>query len=247
MRLHRRRGRDETGQALVEGPIVVAEAVAARVPVVTVFALEGDAAAVDLATSCGARLLMVTDAVLRRLSTTTEPQSPVAVIIIPPPAVAESGRLIVPWGVGDPGNCGTLMRSAAAFGYGYAAGPRTAATWSPKVVRAGAGAHFRTTVGTIDTLEALRARGGPLYAGVPEGGAPPGPLPLNAAVVIGSESAGLDAEVVEEADELVTIPMVGGTESLNAAMAGAIIAYVGAAGDDPGRGAPSNVLPSQPS
>lgn len=226
---------------------MVAEAVAARAAVVTVFALEGDAAAVDLAASCGARLLIVTDAVLGRLSTTTEPQSPVAVIIIPPSAVAESGRLLVPWGVGDPGNTGTLIRSAAAFGYGYAAGPGTAATWSPKVVRAGAGAHFRTTVGTIDALEALRGRGRPVYAAVPKGGALPGPLPPDAAVVIGSESAGLDAEVVEGADELVTIPMVGGTESLNAAVAGAIIAYLGAAGDDPGRGAPSNVLPSQPS
>jgi RNA methyltransferase, TrmH family len=226
---------------------VVAEAVAARAPVVTVFALEGDAAAVDLAASCGARLLMVTEAVLGRLSTTTEPQSPVAIMTIPAPSLPETGRLLVPWGVGDPGNCGTLIRSAAAFGYGYAAGPGTAATWSPKVVRAGAGAHFRTTVGTVEALDALRAGRRPLYAAVAEGGSPPGPLPPDAAVLIGNESTGLDAAAVDGADELVTIPMVGGTESLNAAVAGSIIAYLGAAGDAPGRGGPWNVLPSQPS
>jgi RNA methyltransferase, TrmH family len=243
--LHRRRGRIRSLRSLLEGPIVVGEAVTAGADVETVFALESDDVGRSLATAAAARLVIATEAVLARVSTTRAPQSPVAVIRIPPPAGHVAGRVLVPWGVGDPGNCGTLIRSAAAFGYGYATGPGSAETWAPKVIRSAAGGHFRTTIGVYSAVSEIRESGLRLFAAVPDGGVPPGPLPEDAAVVIGSESHGLPGDVVAEADGLITIPMVGGVESLNAAVSGSIIAFAGLGADEPRRSATENVLPSQ--
>ena len=161
------------------------------------------------------------------MSSTREAQSPVAVIPIPAGEVPPGGRVIVVWGLGDPGNFGTLIRSAAAFGFGVLVGPGSADVWSPKVLRAAAGAHFRTPIGIASDLAAVRAGGRLIVATVPRGGEPPGRLPGAAAVLVGSEPHGLPGDIVAAADLRVTIPMAAGTESLNAAVAGAIVAYLG--------------------
>jgi len=205
---------------------LLAEALAAGIRVEQVFALADDASSAELARACGARLILVEDRGLRRLATTEHPQSPVAVIVIPPSVLRAAGHLLVAWGVGDPGNVGTLLRCAAAFGLGFATGPGTADPWGPKVLRAAAGGHFRAGAPRVERLDDLRAGGRRLVATVPRGGVapaelPPGPL----GVLVGDEAHGLPAEVVAGCDVAVTIPMPGGAESLNAAVAGAIVAY----------------------
>ena len=120
---------------------------------------------------------MVDERGLRRLATTEHPQSPVAVMVIPAGCAASAGHLLVAWGVGDPGNVGTLIRCAAAFGLGFAAGPGTADPWAPKVLRAAAGGHFRAGVARVEALEALRAGGRRLVATVARGGLPPAACP----------------------------------------------------------------------
>ena len=139
--------------------------------------------------------------------------------------------MIVAWGVSDPGNCGTLIRIAAAFGYGYLSGPESADVWAPKVLRSAAGAHFSIAIGVAETLDQVRNGGRSVVASVARGGSTPGPLPAAVAVLVGSEAHGLPESVVEASDERVTIPTTGGVESLNAAMAGAILAFLGATGD----------------
>lgn len=235
-RLHRRRRRTETGRTLLEGPNLVGEAVAAGVVPETIFALHGDGRARVWADRLGCELLTTTPEVLERIATTATPQSPVAVIAIPDHALPPSGSVLVAWGVSDPGNCGTLVRTAAAFGLAYAAGPATADTWSPRVLRAGAGAHFRAPVATVGTLGDLAGR--TLVATVVEGGVPPRSLPPgDLAILVGDEAAGLPPGVVAAADLEVTVPMPGGTESLNAAVAGAIVAYeAGLRGGGAGQG-----------
>ncbi len=228
MRLHRRRGRTESGEALLEGPHLVGAAVAGGVAVRRVFALAGDEPGRRLAADCRAELLLVDERTLGRLSTTETPQSPVAVVVIPAGTVAPGGRVVVAWGVSDPGNCGTLIRLGAAFGYGYLAGPGSADTWSPKVLRAATGAHFATPVGIVSRLEELRAGGRVLLATVARGGSIPGPLPVDAAVLVGSEAHGLPDDVVAECDRVITIPTTGAVESLNAATAAAIVLHAGA-------------------
>lgn len=213
----------------MEGPALVAEAAAAGAGLDRIFGLEDDGAGREAARVAGCSFHEVTEAVLAKVSATASPRGPVAVLVIPPPSARPGHRALVAWGVGDPGNCGTIVRAAAAFGYDYLAGPGAAETWSPKVLRSAAGAHFRTGVGRAIDLDGLRA-GRTLVATVPRRGRPPGPLPANSAVLIGSEPHGLPPNVVAACEIIVTIPMASGTESLNAAVAGAIIAFLGAPG-----------------
>lgn len=226
VRLHRRRGRIEAGSTLLEGPVLIGEALAHGVTVRSIFGRGDDDRGRALAAEAGIEYLAVSPGVLEKIATTDTPQSPVAVIAIPEGSVVSGGRVLLAWGVGDPGNCGTLIRTAAAFGYGYLAGPGAADTWSPKVLRAAAGGHFRTGVSEASDLHAARTGGRTLVATVASGGEPPGPLPADVAILVGSEPHGLPPEVVEAADIRVTIPMTPGAESLNAAVAGAIVAYL---------------------
>lgn len=184
------------------------------------FTLEG-----DLADYGGARVVTVTEEVVGRIATTTTPQAPVAMAAIPESAIPESGDLLVAWGVGDPGNVGTLIRTAAAFGFGFVCGPDTADPWSPKVVRSAAGASFRTPIGNAETIDGLRAGDRRVVAAVARGGVAPVRGPEAIALVIGSEAHGLPDDVVEAADLRITISMSSGSESLNAAVAGSILAY----------------------
>lgn len=227
VRLHRSKGRQGSGETLLEGPHLVEAAIGAGAAIRTIFAAADDVAGRSLAATAGVELVVVDEATLRRISTTETPQSPVAVIVIPDATVVAGSRVVVAWGVGDPGNCGTLIRLAAAFGFGYLAGPHSADTWSPKVLRAAAGAHFATPLGSADSLVEVRAGGRRLYATVARGGEPPGPLAANAAVLIGSEAHGLPPEVVAACDAAITIPTTGAVESLNAAAAAAIVLYSG--------------------
>jgi len=226
--LHRARLRRVEGRTLVEGPSAVAEVIRAGPHVYEVFGV--DDLARSLALKAGAVYRPVTEQVLRRLAGTETPRGPIAVIEIPQPVIPADLRLLVAWGVSDPGNCGTLLRTAAAFGYGYVAGPECADSWSPKVLRSAAGGHFRTTVGEISSLDDLGRR--QLIGTVPAGGEPAGGVGSHAAIVVGGEAHGLPPELLEQCDRLVSIPMPGGTESLNAAVAGAIVAYLGAMGDE---------------
>jgi TrmH family RNA methyltransferase len=230
VRLHRRRGRESEGETLLEGPHLLEAAVAAGIRPKRIFVASGDAAGEALARSLGGQVLSVDERTLAKLATTATPQSPVAVIAIPDRPVPAGGRVLVAWGVSDPGNCGTLIRIAAAFGYGYLAGPESADVWSPKVLRAAAGAHFAARIGHVATLDAVRLGGRAVVATVARDGTPPGPLPDAAAVMVGSEAHGLPDEIVSAADLRVTIPTSGAVESLNAAVAGGIVAYVGALG-----------------
>jgi TrmH family RNA methyltransferase len=208
----------------VEGPHAVGDALAAGVEIVRVFHTPDDAEGRMAAARCGADALVVTPEVLAKVSTTQTPQSPVAVVAVPDAPLPGSGDVLVAWGVGDPGNVGTLIRAAAAFGLSFAAGPGCADPWSAKVLRSAAGGHFRAPVREITELRDLGDS--TVVATVPSGGEPPSQLPDGRlAILVGDEAAGLPGEVVAQAAMHVTIPMPGGTESLNAAVAGAIVAY----------------------
>ena len=227
-KLHRARYRRAEGKALIEGPATLADAVQAGHQVREVFGV--DDLARSMALEAGSVFHQVTDQVLQRVADTETPRGPVAVIDIPDPVIPADRRVLVAWGVSDPGNCGTLLRTAAAFGYGYVAGPESADSWSPKVLRSAAGGHFRTTVGQISAMADLGRR--EIIGTVPRGGQAAGLIAAHAAIVVGSEAHGLPPEVLERCDRLVSIPMPGGSESLNAAVAGAIVAYLGTMGTE---------------
>jgi RNA methyltransferase, TrmH family len=134
-------------------------------------------------------------------------------------------------GIQDPGNLGTIIRSAEAFGArGVLLGEKTVHATNPKVVRASAGSAFREPLIPVKLREAIarmKQNGLRVVASSSHKGQPldqvdfTGPL----AVLIGNEGAGLPSEILAQADELTTIPHSGRVESLNAGIAAAIFLY----------------------
>jgi TrmH family RNA methyltransferase len=222
-RLHRAEERRTRGLTLLEGPHLVEEAVAAGEAVVEVYAVAEDQTAALWATRAGARLVLVGEEALKRLSSTQSPQSPVAVLEIPNHGLDPTRSVLVAWQISDPGNLGTMIRTAAAFGLDVAVTAGSADPWSPKVLRSGMGGHFQTAVVEVEGLDGLDAV---QVAAVMSSGVSPRQLPLGRlAILIGSEAHGLPDEVIAKANVRVTIPMSGPTESLNAAAAATILAY----------------------
>jgi len=143
--------------------------------------------------------------------------------------------VVVTAGLQDPGNFGTLVRSAEAFGAsGVIALPGTVSVWNSKALRASAGSAFRVPViaeKPAAAFEALRERKIPVLAAV-AAGTDAKAIPCSAvdlagpaAILIGNEGSGLSAELLERAAQRIAIPMPGGVESLNAAIAGSVLLY----------------------
>jgi RNA methyltransferase, TrmH family len=125
------------------------------------------------------------------------------------------------WHVADPGNVGTLIRTADAFGAFVALSSGCADPTSPKALRGSAGAIFRVPLLDFDDAPA------PLVALVAGGGQPLGELELPERVtfVLGAEREGLPSDMLERCGVVASIPMAEGAESLNVAVAGAIALY----------------------
>jgi TrmH family RNA methyltransferase len=130
-------------------------------------------------------------------------------------------RALALWRVADPGNAGTLLRTADAFGAAVALSHGCADPTGPKALRASMGAVFRVPTAPFD--EAPK----PWIALVPRGGSPLPEVDLGESVtfVLGGEREGLPPEVLRRCDAQATIPLPGPAESLNVAAAGAIALY----------------------
>ena len=125
------------------------------------------------------------------------------------------------WHVADPGNVGTLLRSGAAFGAGVALSAGCADPTGPKALRASMGALFEVPLSDFDEP------GGTRVALVPRSGTPLPELELDGETVfvLGAEREGLPEDVLASCEARASIPLPGGAESLNVAMAGAIALY----------------------
>lgn len=232
-RLQSARRRRETGLTLVESRRLLEAALANGVAIAELFVTDPADELVEYADS----VAIVPDEVLRRVATTQHPQDVVGVVEwapareIPEDAV----RLLVLDRVGDPGNAGTLIRTAAAFGCDSIVLTRGSCDpANPKVVRASGGAVFVATIvagpHSDDTIDALRERGIPTLAAAAHVAGPPEDIGDSWALVLGSEAHGLDDAVLRRADRVVSVPMAGAVESLNAAAAGAVLLYILTAG-----------------
>jgi TrmH family RNA methyltransferase len=146
-------------------------------------------------------------------------------------AKSAAGPLLVISGVQDPGNLGTILRSAEAFGAGgVLLGEGTVSPFNPRVVRGSAGSVFRLPFARVKldaTVNALRTTGVRLLATSSHKGTPIAQANLtgNVAIFIGSEGAGLSRDVIAKIDELLAIPHSPKIESLNAGVAASIILY----------------------
>lgn len=177
----------------------------------------------------GRTVTRVSATVLAKLSQANTPSGYLAVFALPPAPVLDpaTGGLVL-HGIADPGNLGTLIRCAAAFAIKQVVLIGGADPFAHKVVQASAGELVMIDLHRYEADQGLAplAGGAPCCALVVRGGSDPADLPRRSRwLVVGSEAHGLDEAALAACAERVTLPMPGGTESLNAAMAGAIACY----------------------
>lgn len=235
-----RPGRDTHGLAGIEGPHLLEEAVRAGLRVPCVFVGQDNQAMVEqLPVGKDTEVLIVPRPLLDSVLQTETPQSVAALVELPDWTWSHvlRGRgawdplVLVLAAIQDPGNIGTILRSAEAFGAsGVIALPGSANVWNPKAVRASAGSIFRLPVlsaGLEECLHNLRESSMRILTTTVHGAEPAdmvnftGPL----ALVIGNEASGVPEEIAEHADSRVTIPCPGPVESLNAAVATSVLLY----------------------
>jgi TrmH family RNA methyltransferase len=236
--LLRRRSRYRERAFLIEGARLFLDAIDAGARPRLVFLEESrlgplGGEVVTAALESGARVHPVNEPVLDAIADTEEPQGVVAVFPFPEPPTPMSEMselLLAADGLRDPGNLGTLLRSAV--GSGCTAVALTASSvdpYAPKVVRAGMGAHFRIPIRWLDWSQpdpiftACRNRfsaesRAPITYDAVDWTAP-------SALVVGSEARGISDAARSTLTGSVSIPLLGGLESLNAAVAGSIILF----------------------
>jgi len=214
---------------VIEGPTLVADAVAAGVDLEAVYAEPG------AAVPAGVEPVAVEPGTLAAVADAVTSQGVVAVARRPSTGLADvpaAAPVLVCVGVQDPGNAGTLLRSAEAAGFAavlFTSG--SVDPYAPKCVRSSAGSIFRMVVtrgGEAPTvLDEVAATGRRRIATRPAAARPHTEVDLSGpvAIVLGNEAHGLPGDLDAHVDEWVTIPMSGRAESLNVAMAGTLLCF----------------------
>jgi TrmH family RNA methyltransferase len=238
----RRSARLDERAFLLEGPVLVAEALAAFVPLDGIYGA-GAALTPELVATAHAQGIAVhevADGVLDGITDTVTPRPVLAVApLVAHPlgevvdrTLAAARPLLVLVDVRDPGNLGTILRAAEASGAtGVVCTKGTVDPWSPKAVRSSAGAVLHVPVvsgpDAADVLATLARAGIPRIGTVVHGGVAHHAAPLTGpiAIVLGGEAHGLGADLAPLVDQPVTIPMEGRAESLNVAMAASILCF----------------------
>jgi TrmH family RNA methyltransferase len=232
--LRSRRARDESERFVIEGPRLLQAALDHDVELDGVYVSAGDAD-LDVIGHCierGIAVRTLAPGVAERLGDTVTPQGVFARAVLrraAPDALDGAGFVLVADRVSDPGNAGTVLRSAAAAGVdAISLGSGSVDAYNPKVVRASAGALFAVPIvegsPTVEILERLGSGGLRRIGAVARGGTSLDELDLTGplALVVGHEVDGLGELPL---DGLVTIPMTAATESLNVAMAATVVCF----------------------
>ena len=220
--------RREAGLLLGQGHKLLAEALAAGLHPEVV--LTGETAP-DMPEDI--RCCSVTEDILAYISPMKSAPELLFTVPIPEEAGPVWGRVLLAENMQDPGNVGTMIRTAAAFGFdGILLAGACADPWSPKAARSSMGAVFRLNIwersSTEEALEELREENLPVYAAaLAEKAEKAGSLrfPERFALAVGNEGHGLSEEVLRAAEKIVRIPMAPGAESLNAAAAAAVLMW----------------------
>ena len=217
---------------IVEGPTLVVEALASRLEVEVVYAEAGVALPGELA---DLDVVWTQPGALRSVLPTVNPQPLVAVVVVPEWTLADldPARPVLVIAEGrDPGNVGTLWRTAEAAGFaGVVLTEDSVDPTNPKVLRASAGAALRLPLivagPSLPLFDLLRGQGRQVLAtAVRDGARPHDTVDLRtAAIVLGNEAHGLSDELMAAADALICIELAGPTESLNVAAAGAVVCF----------------------
>jgi TrmH family RNA methyltransferase len=231
----------EDGYVAIESVRVIEEAIRSGLRLKSVFFAEsaesrGMIAKLLPQISAHAETLLLPDAVFQSAVATETPQGVAALVklkdwTLDDALAGDSPLVIVAAGLQDPGNLGTILRSAEAFGAsGVLTAEKTVSFLNSKVIRAAAGSLFRLPtlkINSADAVKQLKSRGLRLVGTSSHKGTPAADADLTQplALFIGSEGAGLPREVTRELDETIAIPHSDKVESLNAGVATSILLY----------------------
>ena len=219
---------------MIEGTHLLAEYLDRAGPPCAVLAAESAVERPEVAAlvrRSGLALMVLADEVFRAISDTESPAGVAAEIEIPDARadLARSPLCVLLEGIQDAGNVGTILRSAAAFGASDAVlSPGCADAWSPKVLRAAMGGHFRLAITQdADLAGALSTFRGKALCTVPRGGARLDQADLSGPIawIFGAEGRGVSDSLSARVPLRVSIPMPGEAESLNVGSAAAICLY----------------------
>jgi TrmH family RNA methyltransferase len=230
----------EQGDCAIEGIRIVEEAIRSGLRFHAIFFRETSDAQVErLLPQIGAHVetIVLPDKLFASAVPSDSPQGVAALVRCPASSLdevlarAQAGPILIVAGLQDPGNLGTVLRSAEGFGaVGVLLGEGTVSPFNPKVVRGSAGSLFRLPVVRVKVAEVLpklreggvRLVGTSSHKGTP---LPEADLAGRVAVIIGGEGAGVPRDLMAKVDEVLAIPHASQVESLNAGVAASIVLY----------------------
>ncbi|WJP99762.1 RNA methyltransferase [Geobacillus stearothermophilus] len=224
-----KKGRDETGLFLLEGFHLVEEAVKSRAPLVEL--MVDERTAIPPGWDVSVPVVIVTEAVMKAISSTETPQGIAAVCRQLPAELEGVKTALLIDAVQDPGNLGTMIRTADAAGIdAVILGEGCADVYNPKVVRATQGSLFHLPVVKGDLVQWIarfKEQGIPVYGTALENAVDYRTVPPSSsfALLVGNEGSGVRREWLEMTTETIYIPIYGQAESLNVAVAAGILLY----------------------
>lgn len=228
-KLHEHKERTAKKQYLAEGVRIVSTIIQAGVQPVQLY-VTSPLLKTALEMCDTKNICVVSDTVIKKLSSAKTPSGIVGVFPIPAapdPALLSAGIILAD--ITDPGNMGTLIRTCAALGKRSIVVIGGTDPWNPKVIQASAGTIAMVNVFCWSWREVVRnKRDLKVYALVVQDGQDPRAHAMNnGLIVVGNEARGIDEQELAHCDVRITLPMPGGVESLNAAVAGSIALYLG--------------------
>ncbi|WP_040928699.1 TrmH family RNA methyltransferase [Nosocomiicoccus massiliensis] len=215
-----KKGRTKAQQFLIEGEHLIEEAIQFGAHIEEIFVLETDTYNFDLKTT------VVTKDVMSSLSTLVTPPGIIAVVRMETKSI-ESDRVLAIDGIQDPGNLGTLIRTADAFNFKrILIGKNTVDPYSDKVLRSSQGSHFHISLEDVELIEVMQNFNGTILTTDLSGQSLTDKITdEKVMIVLGNEGHGVSQEVLAAANYKVKIDMPGDAESLNVAVAGGILMH----------------------
>lgn len=227
-KLHTKKERERTNTFLIEGEHLVEEAIKSGWNVRTIIVHEGYRNSSLLS---GEDPVIVSDHVFKHLSQTKTPQGIIAVLEMRKTLDIDQGPMLLVDRVQDPGNLGTMIRTADASGFSQVIlGEGTVDLFNDKVIRATQGSIFHIfarEANLHEEVKRLKEKGYHIWATALLSAKVYDKIPVheNTAIIVGNEGSGVDQSLINQADEVVKIPIYGQAESLNVSVAAGILMY----------------------
>lgn len=229
-KLQSKKGREKAKAFLIEGPHIIEEAAKANAPIIEIIVTE-DTDFSGYLFKDTPTVYTVTEKVMKELTDTETPQGILAVCEIHESTLPEKGKFILLDAIQDPGNLGTIIRTADSAGYdGVLLGNGTVDLYNSKVLRSTQGSLFHIPIRKValqTVIKDFTEAGVSIFATEVSGGTPYNKLVgiEHYALIMGNEANGVSKEFQDLAHEKVYIPIYGGAESLNVAVAAGILMY----------------------